>query len=79
MRGQGCRPPLLGMEIDRICMESDSDNTFFITFYSNTNTVSNVLEYEYKTDVSNSETHSDIYSSFERQHLPIFLIENLQL
>jgi hypothetical protein len=23
---------------------------------------SNILEYEYKTDVSNSETHSDIYS-----------------
>jgi hypothetical protein len=35
------------METDRIRLESDSD--------------SNVLEYEYKTDVSNLETHSDIY------------------
>jgi hypothetical protein len=31
---------------------------------------SNVLEYEYKTDVSNSDTG---------QHLPIFFIGNLQL
>jgi hypothetical protein len=26
------------------------------------NTDLNVLEYEYKTDASNSDTHSDIYS-----------------
>jgi hypothetical protein len=43
-------------------MESDSDNTFYHIFYSNTNTDSNVLEYEYKMDVPNSETRSDMYS-----------------
>jgi hypothetical protein len=32
---------------------------FLPHFYSNTNTYSNVLEYEYKTDVSNSDTHSE--------------------
>jgi hypothetical protein len=47
-------------------------------FYSSTNTNSNVLEYEYKTDVSNSETHSDI-TCFGRQQLPIFFIRTLQL
>jgi hypothetical protein len=50
----------------------------FTTFYWNMNTDSNVFEYEYKTDVSNSDTHSDIYSIW-RQHLPIFFIGNLQL
>jgi hypothetical protein len=39
------------METDRIRMESDSDNTFY-----------HITEYEYKRDVSNSETNSDIYS-----------------
>jgi hypothetical protein len=47
------------METDQIRMESDSDNTFYYIFTWNTNMDSNVLEYEYKTDVSNSDTHSD--------------------
>jgi hypothetical protein len=60
------------MEMDRIRI------TPFTTFYSNTNTDSNDLEYEYKTQVSNSETHSDI-CSIGRQHLPIFFNDNSQL
>jgi hypothetical protein len=39
---------------------------------------SNVLEYKYKTDVSNSDLHR-IFTRFERQHLPIFSFENVQL
>jgi hypothetical protein len=50
------------METDWIRMELNSNNTFLPHIYSNTNTYLNVLEYEYKTDVSNSKTHSDIYS-----------------
>jgi hypothetical protein len=50
------------MEKDRIHMQLDSDNTFLPYFYSNINTISNVLEYKYKMDVSNSKTHSDNYS-----------------
>jgi hypothetical protein len=46
-------------------MESNSDITFYHIFTRNTNTDSNLLKYEYKTDVSNSETRTDIYSIWE--------------
>jgi hypothetical protein len=39
---------------------------------------SNVLKYEYKTDVSNSETHSDIYLIRKTTFTNLF-IDNLQL
>jgi hypothetical protein len=66
------------MKTNRIRMESDSDNTFYHIFYSNTNTDLNVLEYKYKMDVLISETHSNSYR-FGTQHLLIFFIHNLQL
>jgi hypothetical protein len=39
---------------------------------------SNVLECEYKMDVSNSETHLDS-TQFGREHLPFLFIGNLQI
>jgi hypothetical protein len=43
----------------RLGTQSDLDNT---SFYSNTNIDSNVLKYEYKTDISNLDTYSNIFS-----------------
>ena len=43
------------METDRIRMELDLDNTFLPHFKSNTDTNSDILGYEYKTDVSDSD------------------------
>ena len=45
---------LAGMEMDRICMESDLDVTFYhilIRIYTDTN----ILEYKYKMDASDSD------------------------
>jgi hypothetical protein len=47
-------------------MESNSHNTY-----------SNVLEYKYKIDVSNSKTHSDILDL--EDNIYHFLINNLQI
>ena len=40
-------------------------------FNSNTNTDSNIFKYEYKTDVSDSDFYSDIYSS----QLKIYIVK----
>ena len=48
---------LVGMEKDQIPMESDPHITFLLYFNSNLN-----FKYEYKTDVSDSDFYSDIYS-----------------
>jgi hypothetical protein len=65
------------MKTDRIRMESDSDNIFYY-IYSNTNTNSNVFEYKYKTDISNLETHLDIYSIWKTTFTN-FIFDILQL
>jgi hypothetical protein len=66
------------METDWIRMKSDSDNTFYhiftririwIRMFSNTDT----------KWMSRIRKHIQISTRFERQHLPIFFIENLQL
>jgi hypothetical protein len=56
--GKHLLPPFL-LEYG-IHMESDSDNTFYRIFTRIR--IRMFPEYEYKTDVSNSETHSNIYS-----------------
>jgi hypothetical protein len=68
----------VGMETDRIRMESYSDSTVYhiftwirirIRMFSNTNT----------KRMSQIRIHIRISTRFERQHLPIFFIGNLQL
>jgi hypothetical protein len=34
-------------------------------FISNSDTNSNIIEYEYKTDISNSDSHSNTYSIYK--------------
>jgi hypothetical protein len=36
----------------------------FITFISNSETNANITEYEYKMDISNSDSHSNTYSIY---------------
>jgi hypothetical protein len=62
------------METDRIHMKLDLDNTFY--HISRMRIWTTLLEYEYKTDVSNSEMIR-IFTRFGRQHLTIFFIDNL--
>jgi hypothetical protein len=51
------------MKTDRIRVESDPDITFLPHFNTNTNINSDIFKYEYKTDVSDLDLYSDIYSS----------------
>jgi hypothetical protein len=53
-------------EADRMCMESNSHNTY-----------SNDLEYKYKIDVSNLKTYSGILDL--EDNIYHFLINNLQI
>jgi hypothetical protein len=63
---------VLRTKTDRITHEIGFDNTFYPFLFEYD---SDVLEYEYKTDFSNSDTHSDIHSIRETT----FIIGNLQL
>ena len=64
------------VEIDRICMESESDSIFYhiLTWKrnSNMNTDSDILEYECKIDNSDRYSHLDILEyeqHFKEQHI----------
>jgi hypothetical protein len=48
----------VGTETDRIRMETDTD----VTFYHILNTDTDLVEYEYKMNVSYSDFYSDSYS-----------------
>jgi len=52
---------------------SDTDefeSGYHLLPHFNSNTNPNLLEYEYKTDGSNSNSHSDVYSESTRNYFP---------
>jgi ATP/ADP translocase len=51
------------MDSDQIRTDTNSDDTIY-HIISNSDANTNIIEYEYKTNISNSDSHSNTYSIY---------------